>query len=159
MKVLKMIGYWFLQLTWGALLTIVGLLVTAFCIVFLKGKAHKNGYSYIVEIGGNWGGLELGAVALCGGYTTKCPNEKWFQHTRRHEFGHSLQNLIFGPFMLFVVTIPSAIRYHYQNYRSKKGLPNKPYDQAIYEYTASKWGYYAINKLEGTNLEYTFKRK
>ena len=159
MKILKCILYWIVQLTWGSLMTIVGLLVTAFCIVFLKGKPHKNGFSYIVEIGGNWGGLELGAVALCGGYTTTCPNQEWFEHTRRHEFGHSLQNLIFGPFTLFVVWIPSVIRYHYQNYRSRKGLPNKPYDQAIYEYTASKWGYYAVNKLEGTNLEYTFKRK
>ena len=159
MKVLKCIGYWFISLTWGLLLTLVGLIVTLFAIIFLNGKVHRNGFSYIVEIGGNWGGLNLGAVALCGGYTTKCPDEEWFEHTRRHEFGHSLQNLIFGPFMVFVVTLPSAIRYHYQNYRSRKGLPNKPYDQAIYEYTASKWGYYAINKLEGTNLEYTFKRK
>lgn len=154
---MKKVLYWIWQLTWGALLTIPGLLVTGFCILFLKGKVHRNGWSYIVEIGGDWGGLDLGAVALCGNYSET--NNYWFEHTRRHEFGHSLQNLIFGPLMIFVVWIPSAIRYHYQNWRTKKGLPNKPYDQAIYEYTASKWGYYAINKLEGTNLEYTFKRK
>lgn len=147
-KVLLGILYWIIQLTWGALMTIVGLLVTSFCILFLKGKAHRNGYSYIVEVGGNWGGLELGAVALCGGYTTTCPNKDWFEHTRRHEFGHSLQNLIFGPLMLFIVTIPSAIRYHYQNWRTKKGLPNKEYDDIWFEYTATKWGTWAVNKIE-----------
>ena len=130
--------YWIGQLTWGVLMTISGLLVIAFCVIFLKAKVHKNGWSLIVEVGGNWGGLELGAVALCGGYTTTCPDENWFQHTRRHEFGHSLQNLIFGPFMLFVVSIPSAIRYHYQNWRTKKGLPNKEYDAVWFEGTATK---------------------
>ena len=66
-KILFATLFWFLSLTWGLLMTVIGLLVTAFCIIFLKGKVHKNGFSYIVEIGGNWGGLNLGAVSLCGG--------------------------------------------------------------------------------------------
>ena len=148
MRTLKVIGFWFVSLTWGALMTLVGFIVTGFCVLFLKGKVHKNGCSYIVEIGGNWGGLELGAVALCGGYTTTCPDEDWFQHTRRHEFGHALQNLIFGPFMLFVVGIPSAIRYHYQNWRTKKGLDNKPYDSIWFEGTATRWGTKFIDSFE-----------
>lgn len=148
MKVLKIIGYWLVQLTWGAVMTIPGLLVTCFCILFLHGKVHRNGYSYIVEIGGNWGGLNLGAVSLCGGYTTICPDEDWFEYTRRHEFGHSLQNMMFGPLMLFIVEIPSVIRYHYQNARSKKGLENKPYNDIWFEGTASAWGSNAIDKIE-----------
>ena len=147
-KVLLGILYWIWQLTWGALLTIPGLLVTGFCILFLHGKPHKNGYSYIVEIGGDWGGLELGGVALCGGYTTKCPNENWFQHTRRHEYGHNLQNLIWGPLFLFVIWIPSACRYHYQNWRTARGLENKPYDAIWFEGQATKWGTIAIDKME-----------
>jgi len=129
-------------------MTILGLIITGFCILFLKGKVHKNGYSYIVEIGGNWGGLDLGAVALCGGYTTTCKDENWFQHTRRHEFGHSLQNLIWGPLFPFVIAIPSAIRYNYQNWRSKKGLENKDYDAIWFEGQATKWGTKAIEKIE-----------
>ena len=132
-------------------MTIIGLIVTAFCILFLKGKVHKNGWSYIVEIGGNWGGLDLGAVALCGGYTTKTPDENWFQHTRRHEFGHSFQNIIWGPLFPFVIAIPSAIRYHYQNYRSKKGLPNKEYDAIWFEGQATRWGTKMIAKIEKDN--------
>ena len=68
LKILAGVGYWIVSLTWGALMTIPGLLITGFCILFLHGKPHRNGFSYIVEIGGNWGGLELGAVALCGRY-------------------------------------------------------------------------------------------
>lgn len=129
-------------------MSLIGLITALICILFLKGKVHKNGYTIIIEVGGNWGGVNLGCISLCGGYTTVCPDENWFQHTRRHEFGHSLQNLIFGPLFPFIVAIPSAIRYHYQNYRSKKGLPNKEYDAIWFEGTATRWGTKAIAKIE-----------
>ena len=153
MKVLKTVGYWFWSLTWGALLSIPGLLVSLFLIIFMhkKIRVHKNGYSFIIEVGNNWGGFNLGVVSLCGGYTTTCRDDYWFELTRRHEFGHSLQNLIFGPFMLFVVTLPSAIRYHYQNYRYKKGLPNKEYEAIWFERTATEWGTKVVNKIDLLN--------
>lgn len=147
-KVLLGILYWIGQLTWGIIMSLIGLIAALICNIFLKGKAHKNGFTFIVEVGGNWGGVNLGCVSLCGGYTTVCPDKEWFQHTRKHEFGHSLQNLIFGPLFPFIVAIPSAIRYHYQNYRDLKGLPNKEYDAIWFEGTATKWGTKAINWIE-----------
>ena len=147
-KVFLSILYWIGQLTWGIIMSLIGLITALICIVFLKGKVHKNGFTIIIEVGGNWGGVNLGCISLCGGYTTVCPDENWFQHTRRHEFGHSLQNLIFGPLFPFLVAIPSAIRYHYQNYRCKKGLPNKEYDAIWFEGMATKWGTHTINKIE-----------
>ena len=33
------------------------------------------------------------------------------EHVNKHELGHSYQNAILGPFMPFMVAIPSAIRY------------------------------------------------
>lgn len=153
-KILLGILYWAIQLTWGALMTIPGLLITLFCIIFLKGKVHRNGFSYIVEIGGNWGGLELGAVALCGSYSTN--DKKWFEHTRRHEFGHSIQQLIFGPLTPFIITIPSAIRYWY--FRLTPNKPHKDYDDIWFEYTASKWGTNWVNKIENSDVKYTYKR-
>lgn len=149
MKTFNIIVYWFLQLTWGSLMTILGFFVVLFCKIFCKGVIHKNGCTIICEVGGNWGGLEFGAFALCGGYTTKCPDKKWFEYTRRHEFGHSIQNIIFGPFTLFVVWIPSAIRYNYRNWRTKKGLGNATeYDSIWFERTATDWGTKIINKIE-----------
>ena len=147
-KIVLGILYWIGQLTWGIIMSLIGLITALICIIFLKGKVHRNGFTFIVEVGGNWGGINLGCVSLCGGYTTVCPDENWFQHTRRHEFGHSLQNLIFGPLFPFIVAIPSAIRYHYQNYRSSKGLPNKEYDAIWFEGTATKWGTKIIDKIE-----------
>lgn len=161
-KLLETVLYWAVQLTWGAWITLPGLLVGAFCVIFLKGKPHKNGYGIIIEIGGNWGGFNLGAISLCGHYATvghPCYNPDWFDHTRRHEFGHSVQNLITGPFTLFWSTIPSVIRYWYQTLRRRKGLQNVPYDQAIFEYTASSWGYYWINHIDGSDKPYQFIRQ
>ena len=160
-KILAGIGYWIISLTWGGLLTIPGLFVTLFCIIFLKGKPHRNGFSYIVEVGGDWGGLEFGAVALCGSYSQKdgpCYNPYWYDHTRCHEAGHGIQTLIFGIFQLFLISIPSAVRYWIFEFRSRKGKPNPPYDDIWFEYTASKWGTKWINWIEDTNIEYTFER-
>ncbi len=100
-------------------MTIPGLIITGFCIAFLHGKPHKNGFSYIVEIGGNWGGLELGAVALCGNYY----GGSYWEEISAHEFGHSLcpQHLLMGPLFPFLVGIPSAIRYWYQRIGESKG--------------------------------------
>ena len=145
-----LIGYWLVSLTWGCLTTIPGLLVLLFFGLFTKCKLHKNGFGVIIEVGGNWGGFSLGPISLCGRYSQEdgpCYDVDWYEHTRRHEFGHSLQNLMFGPFMLFLVEIPSIIRYHYFNYRIKRGLPNKEYDSVWFEGTASAWGSNFIDKL------------
>ncbi len=117
-KILFGIIYWFMQLTWGILLTSIGAIVTLFCIIFLKGKPHKNGYSVITEVGGNWGGLELGAFALCGNYY----GTSYWEEMSAHEFGHSLwhQHWIMGPFFIFLVGIPSACRYWYQRIMREK---------------------------------------
>ena len=147
-KVLFGIMFWVVSLTWGVLLTIPGLLITGFCILFLKGKVHRNGCSYIVEVGGNWGGLDLGAVALCGNYSQTSPS--WYEHTRRHEFGHAIQTLIFGPLQLFIVVIPSACRYWYdrleKNHKSERGADW--YDSIWFEGTASRWGTKFIDWIE-----------
>ena len=151
MKILQAILYWILQLTWGLLMTFIGAIVVLFCIIFLKGKVHKNGYTIIVEVGNNWGGLELGAFALCGGYTTSCVDEYWFQHTRRHEFGHSIQNIIWGPLYPLVIGIPSAIRYWYRILTPNKEHPD--YDAIWFEGQATRLGTKAIDKYESNKLK------
>ena len=157
LKILLGILYWIIQLTWGSLMTIPGLLVTGFCIAFLKGKPHKNGFSYIVEIGNDWGGLELGAVALCGNYF----GTPYWDEIRCHEFGHSLfpQHLLMGPLFPFLVGIPSACRYWYQRIMLKKGktFPQDWYDLFWAEKNASINGTKCINWIENKNIINTHK--
>lgn len=128
-------------------MTFIGLIFFIITL-FIGGKTHKNGCSLVTEIGGNWGGLSLGCFAFCGDYSKT--NDYWFQHTRRHEFGHSIQNAILGPFFIFIVALPSAIRYHYKNYRTKLGKVYSVdwYDSIWFEGTATKYGTKAVNWLE-----------
>lgn len=160
-KIILGVLYWIVSLTWGGLMTIVGLLIALWCLLFVKGATlHKNGFSFIIEFGGDWGGLSLGPVSFCGGYSGNAKYDSphispnFFKHIRRHEFGHSIQNLIFGPFMLFVVGIPSLIR----SWLYEKEKINTNYDDIWFEYTASKWGHFWVNKIEGANFPYTYVR-
>ena len=137
--------YWILQLTWGIFANILGFIVTIFVLIFLKGRMHKNCYGLITEVGGNWGGVSLGAFALCGSYLTEtsdCYNPSDYEYVRRHEFGHSLQNIILGPLFIFVVAIPSGIRYWLARY----GKLKSDYEAIWFERTATSWGTNFINK-------------
>ena len=129
---MKRFLFYFLNLTWGLPLNIVGFIVAV--VLLLAGKKPKRwGDCFYFEVGEGWGGLELGIFFL----TSKNPSI----HTRNHEHGHAIQNCFFGVFMPFIVSIPSAIRYHYRNYREKKGLPNKTaYDDIWFEGQATKLG-------------------
>ena len=127
-KVLFIIMFWFLSLTWGIIMTAIGAIATLGLNIVkfagklagydLKIKTHLNGCTFITEVGGNWGGLELGAFALCGNYSETA--NYWFQHTRKHEFGHALQHLVLGPLFIFVVAIPSATRYWLTHFKGRK---------------------------------------
>ena len=136
--------YLFIQVTWGILTFLAGLFVTVFIRIFVSSaETRKNGWGLITSFGGNWGGLSLGPFAFCGRYTV---GSSFYEHTRRHEFGHSIQVLFMGPFFIFIVAIPSAIRYWY--YRLTPNNPHKTYDAVWFEGTATRWGSRWIDKIE-----------
>ena len=157
-KILFSIMFWVVSLTWGIIMTSIGLIVTlGLNLIKFAGiqagydlniKTHKNGCSFITEVGGNWGGLELGAFAICGNYAEKSP--KWFDHTRKHEFGHAIQHLWLGPLFIFIVAIPSACRYWYQRIMSQRGKTFAAdwYDSIWFEGGATKTGEKFIDWLE-----------
>ena len=149
-KVVVGILYYLGQFTWGIIMNIVGLIATLFCLIFLKGKPHKNGYGVITEVKGNWGGVSLGIFALCGSYNQEdkdCYDPLFYYEVRCHEFGHSFQNLIFGPLFLFVVAIPSSIRYWLDEY----GKLKKDYFAIWFERDASNWGEHIMAWIESYN--------
>ena len=66
----------------------------------------------------------------------------------KHEFGHTFQNTLLGPFFPILVGIPSAIRYWYQAIRTKQGKQNKAYDSIWFEDAATQCGTYAAQVIE-----------
>ena len=157
-KTLFTIMFWVVSCTWGIIMTTIGALATIGLNLAklagkcfgkdLKIKTHRNGCSFITEVGGNWGGLELGAFALCGNYSKT--SKSWFRHTRYHEFGHAIQHLYMGPLFIFIVAIPSATRYWYQRIMQKKGkyFPPDWYDSIWFENDATKTGTKFVNWIE-----------
>lgn len=154
-KKLFIILFWLLSLTWNGILTFIGIIAMLIALM-LGGKPHRNGCTIIIQIGQSWGGINLGAISLCCNY--KYHKEENFNHTRCHEFGHAIQGLIFGPFQIFIVAIPSATRYWYRRIRTSKGLENNDYDDIWFEYTASSWGHKFINWLEDQKYIYDYVR-
>lgn len=136
MKINKPLFY-ILNLTWGLPLTAVGALVSLvlLCAGF---KPKRHGGCIYFNLPGNWGGLEMGLFFLSDGedsYYINC-----------HEYGHAIQNMIFGPLMIPLVTLPSIIRYWYFVWREKRGKTNKPYDSIWFEGQATNWGYGTISQ-------------
>ena len=111
MKVLKCIGYWILSCTWGGILTLIGAIV-ALALMIGGCKPHIFHYDVYFEVGKGWGGLELGPFFLV------CKDGS--RSIKQHEHGHGLQNIWWGPLYIFVIGLPSIIRYNYRNIVEKK---------------------------------------
>lgn len=112
MKVLKTIGFWFVQCTWGFIMTFIGAIAVLSLMIVGK-KPHHIGPVVYVQVGKSWGGVELGGFFLC------CENLP--KSTMYHECGHALQNMIFGPLFPFIVAIPSATRYWLREFNTHLG--------------------------------------
>ena len=127
----RKILYYTLNLTWGLLPTLAGALVALFLIIIGK-RPKRHGGCWYFNVGHNWGGLEMGLFFLTDNWDST--------HVKNHEYGHSLQNAIWGPFMLPIISIPSVIRYWIHYFREKHGKTNPPYDAIWFEGQATKWG-------------------
>ena len=128
--------FYFLSFTWGLPMTLIGCIAAT--ILFVAGyRPYKYGYCYCFEVGEGWGGVNLGIFILI--------SKTHLERTKAHEHGHALQSCWFGPFMPFVVGIPSAIRYWYREWLVCSGrkqyveLPQ--YDSVWYEGSASELGH------------------
>jgi hypothetical protein len=126
-----------LSWTWGLPLTLIGGFVTVILMIFGY-KPKRWGSCIFIEIGEGWGGIEMGAFFVCS-KTAKI-------HTKIHELGHGCQNCIYGPLMIPLVTIPSAIRYWYRRFRVRLGFSNTDYDSIWFEKQATRLGALAYIK-------------
>ena len=94
--------YYLIQLTWGLPLNIIGAITFLVLIKVFNQTPYKFRKMYCIAIPWNFGGVNLGMFAIHG---------KNNYAVVSHEYGHSIQNLIWGWLTPFVITIPSAIRY------------------------------------------------
>lgn len=125
--------FYVLNFTWGIIMNIIGAIGAALVSLETGIKPTRHAGNIVFKFGHYWGGVSLGI------FTFMCLEAD--EHTLNHEFGHSIQNAIFGPFFIPLVAIPSFIRCQKFNNNIKKGIPNEEdYDAAWFEGSATKWG-------------------
>lgn len=125
--------FYILNFTWGIIMNIFGL-IGAGAMSALHKTPIRHAGSIVFRTGHNWGGVSLGL------FTFVC--EEADEHILNHEFGHSLQNAVYGPLFPFIVAIPSFTRYHLIN---NNLIQVKDYDDIWFEGQATEWGTKAAN--------------
>ena len=135
MKTFKAILFWLASCTWGILMTLFGAIV-ALALLISGHKPKTFHYLVYFEVGNGWGGFEAGPFFVA--------NKGVGLYLKQHEAGHGLQNIMLGPLMPFLVSIPSAIRYWYREIVVRTGKKNPdelpPYDSIWFEGWATKLG-------------------
>ena len=125
--------FWLLSLSWGAPLTLCGLVCGAVLLLCGVKPAVSNGFLCFF-IGNAPGAFSLGPVLFL---PTKAGRMLF-----RHEAGHGIQNILLGIFMPFVISLPSLIRFLWREARIRRGegrlLP--PYESIWFESWATRLG-------------------
>lgn len=128
------VPFYLLNLTWGLPVNIGGA-ITAAGLLATGHKPKKYGDCIQFDVGKDWGGGSMGLFMFTG---SEVP-----ERVKEHEHGHSVQNCYFGPFMPFVVNIPSSARFWYRKAieKIKPDIKLPPYDSAWFEGQASALGH------------------
>lgn len=130
--------FYILSFTWGLPITLAGLFCAA--AVRLCGfRSDRVGLCRRFRIGRDWGGFSLGMFVFTG--VDEPDSTAW------HEHGHGLQNCYFGPFMPFLVSFPSVVRYWYRRLRKNKRF-RRAYGDVWFEAQATRAGEAQRKRLE-----------
>lgn len=140
MKVLGLFFYYIIQWTWGLIQNLLGL-----CLYIKLKKCRHQWYhgAKLTYHEGDWGGVSLGMFIFVNGKK----DAEWIKTTNVHEYGHTLQSLLLGPFYLFVIGIPSSIWCNNKKYitlRKEKGIS---YFDFYPEKWANRWGELVTKEL------------
>lgn len=120
--------HYLIHFTWGLPQNLLGFLLTR---KYRKGKKEKFFSSLIYYHNGDWGGISLGMFIIMNGKR----DENWINTTKVHEYGHTIQSLILGPFYLFIIGIPSMIWCNAKKYIKLRKEKNISY----FDFYPEKW--------------------
>ena len=141
--------FYLLSFTWGILTTLIGLLALLAVITFTNKKQKivkvVAGRIVVCLPHANFGGISMGIVLIVS---------EFYPPLVKHELGHTIQNMLFGPLFIFIVGIPSGIRYHFFDQLSRRHYrkygTNLLYDAAWFEGQATSLGnkYFKDSELQ-----------
>lgn len=125
--------FYFLQFTWGLPQNIIGFFLTR-----KYKESEKFFHSRIYYHQDNWGGISLGMFIIMNSTMGK----EWTDSIKVHEYGHSIQSLILGPFYLLIIGLPSIIWCNSKKYIKLRKEKNVSY----YAFYPEKWANYLGSK-------------
>ena len=145
--------FYILSYTWGLLTTLGGWVLYVGPRIYFGKEAEKGKFytANYLKFGINWGGLECGTNFL----VSDGMGDDFTIHTLCHEYGHTCQNAVMGPFAFFLCFIPSVIRYWTR--RSSKEKQKKAYDAFWAEGSASYIGEFIYSEQEKKDYFYYTK--
>ncbi len=130
---LKRFGYVVLQLSWGLLQNIVGFLCFLLALITRRARSVRIFHGAVVT---NWtlrSSMGMGLFVFFGHGRSSRAGQILV-----HEYGHTLQSAVLGPFFLPLVGLPSLIwAAAYGHRRRRRG---SSYYQFYTEKWASAWG-------------------
>lgn len=94
-----------LHFTWGIIQSLVGLFVYIYFLAFSKNDVKRFMYKGqpVTYVKGSWGGITLGFFTFVDDSCT------YSDKIVAHEYGHTIQSIIFGPLWIIFFGIPSLI--------------------------------------------------
>ena len=113
---MKNVFYTILQCTWSFPQTLLGLIM----YIKYKKSPHTSYKGSLVTYWPKKGGISLGLFTFIENYSGRQ------NYLLRHEYGHTLQSLILGPFYLLVIGLPSFVWANFPCFirlRKKKKIP------------------------------------
>ena len=141
---MKSVIYELLQSIWGFPQTLVGLIV----FIINAGKKHYFYHGCLVTVWHSKSSLSLGLFVFISddpfyyyqSYTDKYTVEDFSKMLLVHEYGHTIQSIIFGPFYLLAVGVPSIAWSFMPTYVKKRELEKISYFSAYPEKWANSLG-------------------
>lgn len=124
--------YYLLQWTWGIIQNVIGLLLWLFLLIKDSNRNIRVFNGAIVTRWNDKGSMSLGMFIFLGRDDLRIIV---------HEYGHSIQSIILGPFYLLIIGIPSYIWCNlFIEYRKNNGIK-------YCEFYPEKWA-----NILGTNI-------
>lgn len=120
---MKKIFYMFIQITWGILQTTLGFFLF---LIHIKDRHYFYHGAVVTEVKAP-SSVSLGMFVfvtknpmLDKRTENKIPDEEMGKRLLVHEYGHTIQSLIFGPLYLIVMGIPSTLWGFLPCYQKKR---------------------------------------
>lgn len=131
--------YYFLQFTWGILQNILGFFL--YIVLMIINPRRKTGYFNGARLV-SWKLHNSASIGIFIFLSDKIVNPT---RVAVHEYGHTIQSCILGPFYLFIIGIPSFIWANFPAF--KRNRIRGKYSYSVFY--PEKWANYLGKKYTG----------